>query len=401
MKLNRAFLGRLSPSLLTRVGLVVGFLVLMFGFFFVTESVRKKVLTYNRRIMNTYARLWALAVSDAVGGEELNILFDEIIRKSDFPIILTNLHNQPVAWRNLNVASTDTASVLKELKKIRKLHNPIPIRVAESGRNLGYIYFGESSFIRALRYIPVIELVILLIFFYFGFIEYKRIKTQELQNIWLGMAKESAHQLGTPTSSLMGWLELLRTGSTALPQEKIIEEMGEDVKVLNKIVNRFGKVGSLPKLELTNVNKVVEDSVNYLKLRLPSLSGEIKLYSMYGELPLISANSLLLGWAVENLIKNSLEAMDKNEGTISVATVFNSSEQIVKIVVKDNGKGIPGGYQKKVFSPGFTTKRRGWGLGLSLAKRIVEEYHHGKLELLESKPYEKTTFVISLPIKGK
>ena len=397
MKLNRAFLGRLSPSLLTRVGLVVGFLVLMFGFFFVTESVRKKVLTYNRRIMNTYARLWALAVSDAVGGEELNILFEEIIRKSDFPIILTDPKGQPIAWRNLNIGSDDTEKAAEILKQIKKNHNPIPIRVQESRRNLGYIYFGESAFIRVLRYIPIVEIVILLIFFYFGFVEYRRIKSRELQNIWLGMAKESAHQLGTPASSLMGWLELLRTGSTNLPQEKIVEEMEEDIQVLNKIVQRFGKIGSAPKLVFSDINMVVEESLGYLKGRLPDLGGDIKLHTMYNKIPKVPANSLLLGWAIENLVKNAIEAMDKGKGRVDVATIWDESENLAKIVITDNGRGIPGGDQKRIFSPGFTTKRRGWGLGLSLARRIVEEYHHGKLQLIESVPYEKTTFVIKLP----
>ncbi len=386
-----------SSSFLTWLGLVLGFLVLLFAFFFVTESVRGKLLAYNRRIMNTYARLWALAVSDAVGGEELNILFEEIIMKSDFPIILTDLRGQPTAWRNLNVATGDTAKVLKILKKIRKGHKPIPIRITQGGRKLGYIYFGESAFVRILRYIPLVEVVILLIFFYLGFIEYRRIKARELQNIWLGMAKESAHQLGTPTSSLMGWLELLRSGSTSLPQEKIVEEMEEDIAVLNRIVQRFGKVGSTPELLPTDINKVVEESLSYLKGRLPVLGGELKLQAMYNNLPLVPANSLLIGWAIENLVKNSFEAMDKGEGTVHVATVFDSADNLVKIVVSDNGRGIPGGSQKKIFTPGFTTKRRGWGLGLSLARRIVEEYHHGKLELIESKPYEKTTFVIKLP----
>jgi len=374
---------------------------------YITETVRSTLLEHNKRIMNSYARLWALAITEAVRGEELNIIFEEIIKKADFPIIQTDVDGEPIAWRNINVSPRDSAKIKRILKRMASQSTPIPVRSGEYGRTLGYIYFGESRFVSLLRYLPVGEFILLLLFLYLGFLEYERKKTRELQNIWLGMARESAHQLGTPISSLLGWVELLKnkinkpeSGSQSdITCEKILAEMESDIQTLDTIVKRFGKIGSAPEIEMVNVNEVVSEAVKYFRKRIPTLYNKIEFLERYEEEHIIvPGNKLLIGWAVENLLKNSIEACDKGEGEIMVVTRTNSADNCANIIITDNGRGIPGGMQKKIFTPGFTTKKRGWGLGLSLAKRIVEEYHRGKLELLESKPYERTTFRISLPI---
>ncbi|MGB9562124.1 MAG: ATP-binding protein, partial [bacterium] len=282
----------------------------------------------------------------------------------------------------------------------------IPVRSEQTGRILGYLYFGETTFVTMLRYIPIGEFLLLLLFFYLLLLESERKKGQEIQNIWLGMARETAHQLGTPISAIFGWLQLLRDKCTSNATDDkgfnifaILDEMENDVRNLDDIVKRFGKIGSQPELELINVNQVVKDAVEYFRKRTPTLHRKIEFEERYYDgIITIYANRLLLGWAIENILKNSIEALDKGKGNIIIVTRLNPVNNTVNIVITDNGRGIPGNIQKKIFTPGFTTKKRGWGLGLSLAKRIIEEYHYGKLELVESKPYEKTTFSISLPI---
>lgn len=388
-----------SMLIIILVGLLLIALML-----YITESVRAILLEQNRRIMRSYARLWTLAITEAVRSDELNIIFEEIIKKADFPIIQTNADGEPIAWRNIK--TDDKNKIKKMLKRIAKRSEPIPVRSEQTGVVLGYLYFGETPFVSMLRYIPIGEFLLLLLFFYLLLLEAERKKSRELQNIWLGMARETAHQLGTPISALFGWLELIKAKCLSAPSEQtlaqlesIVNEMDQDIRNLDNIVKRFGKIGSAPEYELVNVNEVVKDAVEYFRKRTPSIYGKIEFEERYNDGVLaVFANRLLLGWAIENLLKNSVEALDKGTGKIIIVTRLNQVQNAVEIIVSDNGHGIPGGIQRKIFTPGFTTKKRGWGLGLSLAKRIVEEYHYGKLEFVESRPYERTTFAISLPL---
>jgi signal transduction histidine kinase len=370
---------------------------------------------YNRRVLNAYSRLWALASTKSVGGAELSIIFEEIVQKSDFPMILTSVEGEPTMWRNIDVSQGDTSVVSRKklismIDGMRNIHPPIPIYVGETDKVLGYIYFGEPPFVKWLKFIPPAILILIATLLAFSYISYNRLRFYEEQNIWLGMARETAHQLGTPISSLMGWTELLKeevkeaelTGAfrnANIDPREIIGMMSEDIQILNKIVLRFGQIGSMPELELIDLPALVHHSVAYLRQRMPRLRGKMDIVEQYYPVPKIMANRMLLSWAVENLIKNSMESARKENGKIKVATRMDVENQNVQIIVMDNGKGVSARNQRKIFSPGYTTKKRGWGLGLSLAKRIVEEYHFGKLNLLESKPNEKTTFVISFSLK--
>jgi signal transduction histidine kinase len=221
------------------------------------------------------------------------------------------------------------------------------------------------------------------------------------------MAKETAHQLGTPLSSLLGWVELLRLkydeGQIQLSPGfrngdfmEMTDKMLGDLNRLDRIATRFGQIGSTPELSEHNVNDIVKEVVDYLRMRLPS--GGVAIKANFGVLPDINVNPELLRWVIENLVKNSMEAADSQTGLITVTTSFNAQLRKVLIAVEDNGRGIPFSEQKKIFSPGFTTKKRGWGLGLTLARRIVEEYHGGRINLKSSEPGVKTVFSVELPV---
>lgn len=400
-----------------RIIAIVVAAVLVMGMYLYTDYIEKELSKQNRRVLNAYARLWSLAATRGIGGQELNIIFEEIIQKSTFPMILTTSEGVPIRWRNLNIDEGDTTAraqrILRErIREMDASQSPIPIFVGNSNKVLGFIHFGEAKYIKWLRYVPIIELIMLGGIIALYYIGYNRLRHYEEQNIWLGMAKETAHQLGTPISSLMGWLELLRTdlekcrqGDLELPVDRdpmdVIDKMDEDIEILNKIVVRFGQVGSIPELRLTDLRELLSNLVSYIRDRIPRLGEGTVIVERYDPVPQIMANRLLLSWAVENLIKNSLEAIPKSGGKITVATRKDVEGQRVQIIITDNGRGISSRNTRKVFKPGYTTKKRGWGLGLSLAQRIVEEYHFGKLQLLESVPFEKTTFVISFPLETK
>ncbi|MGC9315346.1 MAG: sensor histidine kinase [bacterium] len=402
------------PHLYRIVAIVVAAALVM-GMYFYTDYIEKELSKHNRRVLNAYARLWSLAATRSVGAEELNIIFEEIIQKSTFPMILTNTEGVPMLWRNVSVEQGDTTSKSRQelatlIREMDASQTPIPILVGTSNKVLGFIHFGEASYIKRLRYVPILELVLLAGIIALYYVGYNKLRHYEEQNIWLGMAKETAHQLGTPISSLMGWLEILRgdlgkCDSAEIAFESgrnpfdIIEKMDEDIEILNKIVVRFGQVGSVPELKPTDLRELLKGLVGYLRERMPRIGHQTEIYEKYDPVPRIMANRLLLTWAVENLIKNSLEALPKTGGKITVAARKDVEGNRVQIIVTDNGRGISVRNARKIFKPGYTTKKRGWGLGLSLAKRIVEEYHFGKLFLLESVPFEKTTFMISFPLE--
>ncbi len=402
------------PFFYSLTAIVTGALIIA-GIFFVIDYTRKATSEHNRRILNAYSRFWALASTKSVGSAEISIFFEEIINKSDFPMVLTSIEGTPMLWRNIGISRSDTTAASKiklheEIEKMRQAHLPVPIFVGETDKILGYIYFGEPRFIRRLRIVPIGALILVASLLTFSYITYNRLKFYEEQNIWLGMARETAHQLGTPISSLMGWNELLKDElkeaeingafrNFSRSPHDIICRMSEDIQVLNKIVLRFGQIGSMPELEPTELPSLIHHSVAYMRQRMPRIRGKMEIVEQYYPVPQVRANQMLLSWAIENLIKNSMEAAPKEGGRIKVATRMDVEGENVQIIVTDNGKGIPTLNNRKVFSPGYTTKKRGWGLGLSLAKRIVEEYHFGKLYLLESKPFEKTTFVISFPVE--
>lgn len=388
-------------SLFFKLALLFGIIILALVYVFYTQYVIDQLKEDSKRVVTAYARLWSLVASEATTGAEIDLIFDEVIRKSNFPIIVTSADGQPQAWRGVNIPWDDTTTgarlKLRELmRKMDKDKAPIPIYYGEEKKVINYLHYGDSELITQLRIMPYLEIGLLAVVIGIGFVSFRNMQRSEKRYIWVGMARETAHQLGTPLSSLLGWIELLRSRSEQ--QNDYLEKMEMDVKRLEKIASRFSQIGSLPELKETELNEVVTETVSYFKARMPEgVTIEVHL----GEPPKLEMNRELLTWVIENLIKNSVEAVECQNGKIEIYTGIDKSRKNAFILVTDNGRGIPLREQGKIFAPGYTTKKRGWGLGLSLARRIVEEYHKGKLTLMESIPDQKTTFQVCLPLKSK
>ena len=301
------------------------------------------------------------------------------------PIILVE-NNQIINHTNIEEnISTDKVKLKAFLEKLKKENEPIRIEVF-SGK-IQYLYYGNSSLINKLKYYPIALLLIIILFGALVYNFYQSTKMATQNKLWAGMAKETAHQIGTPLSSLIGWLEIMKADNVA---ETTISEIEKDINRLQTITDRFSKIGSEPVLELMNIIKETEESFDYLKFRF---SKQVEFSFKAPKKPImVSLNPALHSWTVENLVKNAIDAM-KGKGKISV--VIENETNLVKILVSDTGNGIPKNQFKRVFEPGFTTKRRGWGLGLSLTKRIVEEYHKGKIKVLSSEIGKGTTMQVS------
>lgn len=265
-----------------------------------------------------------------------------------------------------------------------------PLEINFNGELIQTVYYGNSPLINKLKYYPAILIVILVLFiaaiYYFN----KTAKSAEQNKLWAGMAKETAHQIGTPLSSLVGWTEILKTENI---DQSYITEMEKDITRLEMITERFSKVGSVPTLERKDLVSETIEAYDYLKSRSSKL---INFNIKTPQQPIfVNLNTQLFSWTVENLVKNGIDAM-KGKGDINVVVESNGKNAF--IYVSDTGKGIPKKNHKRIFTPGFTTKKRGWGLGLSLARRIIKEYHKGKIKVLKSSPEKGTTFVISLKL---
>lgn len=256
------------------------------------------------------------------------------------------------------------------------------------------VFFYDSMLHKQIKFFPIIQALLIIIFIFFGYYAITSSRRAEQNRVWAGMAKETAHQLGTPISAILAWIEFLKEGNNDRPDQlEVIKELSNDVNRLELIADRFSKIGSLPELEKTNVIEKLDDIKNYMQRRA---SKKVNFYfpNTDAEAQIAPMNVHLFSWVMENLLRNALDAMD-GKGSIK-AEVYKENDFIC-IDLEDSGKGIPPGKFKTVFEPGFSTKKRGWGLGLSLAKRIIEEYHKGKIFVKSSKVNEGTTFTIKLP----
>ncbi|PQJ79667.1 sensor histidine kinase [Polaribacter porphyrae] len=309
-----------------------------------------------------------------------------ISKTKDIPFILVDSNGQIKGSNNLNPKKENDPEYLKEQLAIMKSQNR-PIRVDYLGKT-DYIYYKDSDLLDKLTYYPLALLLILVLFLTVIYLFYNSNKAAETNKLWTGMAKETAHQIGTPLSSLLGWISILKMEKI---DETYIEEIEKDVHRLNTIANRFSKIGSKPELKKENIVAITKQAFDYLESR----SSKQISFSFSSKDNKIDANinTELFGWVIENLIKNAIDAM-LGKGKLNLS-IENSSKK-VKIVVSDTGKGMPKKMFKQIFKPGFTTKKRGWGLGLSLSKRIVEDYHNGKIFVQKSELGKGTTFQIVL-----
>lgn len=308
------------------------------------------------------------------------------------PIIVVDENENIIADNNLNYNEKNRDKILqREYRKLKARTEPIVIELGPDEKQ--YLYFKESRLLIQLRYYPIFQLLVIVLFIFISYYAFNSARKSEQNMVWVGMAKETAHQLGTPISSLMAWVELLKELDVSTD---IVSELAKDTHRLEQIAERFSKVGSTPELYPENVYSILNESISYLQ---PRISKKIELETRFDTtqelyLPL---SSTLFGWVVENLIRNAVDAMEGSKGRIQVQ-VYERDQRVI-IEIADNGKGIPKSKQKAIFKPGFTTKKRGWGLGLTLSKRIVENYHKGKLLLRYSDAARGTAFWIILPKK--
>ena len=337
--------------------------------------------------------LWAEATQKLVSydidsNQDITFLLDIINRNTTIPIIITDSLDHIGDTRNISFSEDNKEKVLiRELRKMKEENEPIKISISETETQ--YLYYRDSILLENLKFYPIIQFGVVFLFILVAYFAFSSSRNAEQNQVWLGMSKETAHQLGTPISSLMAWVELLKMQNI---DENLIQEFEKDTQRLEKITERFSKIGSVPELIQTDVAETIRSTVEYLK---PRSSDKVKFILDFDqqkryEVPL---NSSLFSWVIENLCKNAIDAMNNN-GTIQISLTERPDQMFIE--VSDTGKGISKAYFKTVFQPGFTTKKRGWGLGLSLAKRIVENYHKGKIFLKQSEINKGTTFKIIL-----
>ena len=352
---------------------------------------------------------------------ELNFILNEILEPNPFgvPAIITDsTGRRPLFWRNVGVPETiarlpsaDSTEAYEELQRrqdeMAATFEPIPIRVTFSGTNSSlsepdhqrltqYLYYDESPLVQELRIFPWIQFVFVGLFIFVGYLGFSYLRRSEQSSLWMGMAREAAHQLGTPLSSLMGWIEMLRSSDLDDDQrEQALDEIENDVERLQRIASRFSDIGSKPKLESRNLVPIVVQTASYIRRRLPHRGQEIELTVDLPSTLEVEVNEELFAWVLENLLKNALDAMEGDHGQIAVTG--GQEQDRVYVEVSDTGSGIERQQWGTIFRPGYSTKKRGWGLGLSLARRVVETYHDGTLELVDSTIGEGSTFRIELP----
>jgi two-component system, sporulation sensor kinase D len=331
--------------------------------------------------------LWAQG-QKSFASEDTTDFFDLInfinLNNKTIPIVLVD--NQENIISSVNVdekISKNEQKFKKYVENLKTQNNPIKLKLKNSNQ---YLYYGNSALITKLKYYPLALLLIIFLFILLIYNYYNSTKMAVENKLWAGMAKETAHQIGTPLSSLIGWIEILKINEV---DNNIIDELNKDIIRLQTITDRFSKIGSTPILESHDLGQQILLAVDYLKTRFSSKV--VFNINMPNTPILVMINPPLFGWTFENLIKNAIDAM-KGQGKISIELI--NKEKEVEIYITDTGKGIEQSHFKKIFEPGFTTKKRGWGLGLSLTKRIIEEYHNGKIKVEKSEMNVGTTFKI-------
>lgn len=324
-----------------------------------------------------------------------NFVFEEIISKERFriPAIVVDENGQ-ILFQNHIDGDLDREKV----QDFAEINTPIEIQFGpDDNPQTQYVYYGESPTVQYLRYFPYIQIGLLALVLGMAFLSYRTISKSEQSNIWVGMTKEAAHQLGTPLSSMYGWIGLLREerGDDEFI-ERVASELENDVSRLRGVAERFNKIGSEPKLESQNLVPQIESVMDYMKRRVPKLGKKVDIRRSLEPQTYARINPELFQWALENLLKNSMNAIKSTKKGAYVAVTLKRLEDEVHIEIEDSGRGIEKKYQKEIFKPGYSTKKRGWGLGLSLTKRIVEEYHNGKISIVESEIGKGTTMRIVL-----
>lgn len=372
---------------------------------------------YSNRLANDLSKeeqkrmeIWAEAYRVMASSENTNSFpIDVISSNTTIPLILTDENGEITENNNLDIPEKNKERfLLKKLEQFKEQHETIPLvistKITDEEGNLVYdehgqsvfvtknfLDYGDSILLKRLAYFPYIQLGVIIFFFLVAFYAFSFSKKAEENQVWVGLSKETAHQLGTPISSLMAWTELIKNGEA---DDQMIAHMEKDVYRLKMVAERFSKIGSQPDLESLDMVQLLNEAIEYLKRRVSKKVEFEVIFTETGPLPIL-ANRALFEWVIENLVKNAVDAM---AGKGSIKIHIGKNDQVVQLDISDNGKGISKAKYKTIFNPGFTTKTRGWGLGLSLTKRIVENYHNGKIFVRSSEIDKGTTFRVQLPI---
>lgn len=378
----------LRPYLNIRTGLALLAIAIIIGTIFFSEYLSKKIERDERKKVSE----WIAAnnfIATAPQGTDITFAGEIQQSNDDIPVIWTNEKDSIIDFKNLDTIKAKSPQYLADkLNEFKKTHPPIIVVLGDSPYIADKYYYGESILQKQIRYFPIVQLLVVALFILIVIYTIS-IRNKSTQNqVWAGMARETAHQLGTPLTSLQGWIEILKDQKDS---EEISKQMEKDVDRLRLISDRFGKIGSTPHLEQSDILLQIKDMVGYIKRIAP---GKVKFqFSANRESMQAKISPPLFDWVIENLLKNALDAMN-GEGVIDLkAEQLNGT---IFIDISDNGKGMNKITSSKIFNPGFTTKKRGWGLGLTLSKRIIEQYHKGQLFVKNSEPGKGTTFRIVL-----
>lgn len=374
-------------ELISKIAIILTAIIIAVSTFFVTSSLADSLAQEEKSKM----QLWAAATSElATMDTDCDVKFVQsvITRNTTIPVILTgDSLTDILSYRNIDLENTDSGQLRQMAKEFAAINDPIEIDLGNGEKQ--YICYGESKLLKNLSYYPIVYIVVFLLYALLLTVVLIVLKRAEQNRVWIGLTKETAHQLGTPISSLLAWTEILKS---RYPEDDMLPEMEHDVQRLRTIAERFSQVGSKQELALSDLNAVTKKAFDYMRARI---SKKINMeFSATGNIQ-VMLNAPLFEWVMENLCKNAVDAME-NDGTIRVQVRQNGNCAVIDI--SDTGKGLPMKNYKRIFYPGFTTKKRGWGLGLSLAKRIIEEYHHGKIYVKHSEIGKGTTFRIELPV---
>ncbi len=407
-KLKDLHLRLSSQSFLTAYFFLLAVIIvtafLIYTQLYVVQPMRQEA----RRMGEFYAFMHSVVTLDTI---EVKGFYKDVIyhtvQNPNFPVVITDEQGLPRYWKAIDIppfgdrTPETLGKVMDKAYALDGEKDPLPFEwPVNKDPEIWHLHWGASALEKRLNWLPWVAFGVTILFTGGGYLGFRYIKNREQRSIWVGMARETAHQLGTPLSSLYGWLALLkdeldaggdREGSQRL--KNILVEMDRDTSRLDKIASRFSLIGSTPELRLDQVRDVVAETAGYLRARLPE---NVQIVEELDDVPVVPINRELLGWAFENLFRNAADAMEGRGGRIDVSSRLEDHRVVIE--VRDTGKGMPSHMFKQVFLPGTSTKKRGWGLGLAFVKRIVEDYHSGKVYIKESVPDRGTTFVVLLPL---
>ena len=371
-------------NIITRVLVVLALIIVGVTLWYTNNLANKFKIEEKKKVA-----LWAKATKELSdinnSNYDISFVFEVVNNNTTVPVIQTDENGDIIAHRNIKKSNSDI-ELKNELELMRNNYPPIEIELIDGKKE--FIYYKDSRLLQNLRYFPIFMLSIIGAFMLIVYFAFSNARIAEQNKVWTGMAKETAHQIGTPLSSLMGWLEHLKENKI---DKSVSKEIQKDLDRLNVIASRFSKIGSLPKLEKQNLVSILEESINYMKQRASSKIS-LKLVSKKKHV-YTKINKDLFEWVIENMMKNSIDVI-KEKGEIIIKIIENQNNIFIDVI--DDGRGIKKQLFKEIFQPGFTSKKRGWGLGLSLVKRIINDYHKGQVKVIKSIPYQETVIRVIL-----